>query len=184
MWKGAFTSSRLLFRTFRPIRLVSNSLCNYNGTRVAFADIFPLCPIEGCDPSNIAFHTSNELKSNLIEGAATLYVIDEDKSKHAMQLARSLSSVPELVKSQLEELRKHLAVEARVSTPSIWSLALLPIFDHSSVLKEMELISQIMHALADSTLDKVSNGFKLFCLVRRIVPLIPFYYADKARRYS
>jgi hypothetical protein len=108
------------------------------------------------------------LKSNLIEGAATLYVIDEDKSKHAMQLARSLSSVPELVKSQLEELRKHLAVEARVSTPSIWSLVLLPIFDHSSVLKEMELISQIMHALADSTLNKVSNGFIYFVLCERV----------------
>jgi hypothetical protein len=122
------------------------------------------CHIEECDPSNIAFHTSNELKSNLLEGAATLYVIDEDKSKHAMQLARSLSSVPELVKSQLEELRKNLAVEARVSTPSIWSLALLPIFDHSSVLKEMELISQIMHALADSILDKVSNVIDFFVL--------------------
>lgn len=183
MWKGAFTSSRLLSRTFRPTRLVSYLICNYNETRVVFADTLSLCAIEGCDPSNIAFHTSDELKSNLIEGAATLYVIDEDKSKHAMQLARSLSSVPELVKSQLEELRKHLAVEARVSTPSIWSLALLPIFDHSSVLKEMKLITRIMHALADTTLDKVSNGFSFLSLVLEFLTHLP-YYADKTRRYS
>jgi hypothetical protein len=76
-----------------------------------------------------------------------------------MQLARSLSSVPELVKTQLEDLRKHLAVESRVSTPSVWSLALLPIVDNFSVLKEMELISKVNNALADSPLEWVSGLF-------------------------
>lgn len=116
--------------------------------------------VEVCDPSNIAFHTSDELKSNLIEGAATLYVIDEDNSKNAMQLARSLTSVPELVKSQLDELSKHLASESRVSIPSIWSLALLPILDHASVIKEMQTISKIMYALSQKSLDKVRLEFR------------------------
>lgn len=125
-------------------RSVMNNACYNNST---FVETF--------DPSNIAFHASNELKSNLIEGAATLYVIDEDKSKNAMQLARSLSSVPELVKSQLQELSKHLASESRVTLPSVWSLALLPILDHASTINEMELITKIMHTLADQILDMV-----------------------------
>jgi hypothetical protein len=113
------------------------------------------CFIETCDPSNIAFHINNEVKGNVIEGAATLYVIDEDSSKNALQLAKSLVSVPELLKAQLEDLRKQLIIESNVSAPSVWSLALLPVVDHTSMIKEMEVISNLMHSLCTFPLDKV-----------------------------
>ncbi|KAH8552549.1 hypothetical protein BGW37DRAFT_289741 [Umbelopsis sp. PMI_123] len=148
-------SMKLLWNYFRPTTLSTERVYDVerNIYELAASISYFSSDKNEIDPSNIAFHARNELKSNLIEGAATLYVIDEDKSKHAMQLARSLSSVPELVKTQLEDLRKHLAVESRVSTPSVWSLALLPIVDNFSVLKEMELISKVNNALADSPLE-------------------------------
>jgi len=149
-------SMKLLWNFFRPMTLSTQRVFEVERSInevAASISYFASDKDETFDPSNIAFHASNELKSNLIEGAATLYVIDEDKSKNAMQLARSLSSVPELVKSQLQELSKHLASESRVTLPSVWSLALLPILDHASTINEMELITKIMHTLADQILD-------------------------------
>jgi hypothetical protein len=104
-------------------------------------------------------------------------VIDEDSSRNAQQLGKSLSAVPELIKTQLNDLQKQLAIDAKVSTPSVWSLALLPIVDHSSVVKEMEFISEVMNALASTTLDKVCCWYHIMRRFR--ISISPTYYQTK-----
>ncbi|KAM3579719.1 AAA ATPase midasin [Umbelopsis sp. WA50703] len=150
-------SMKLLWNHFRPTTLSTQGLFDVEQNILNVASsisYFTSDMTETCDPSNIAFHINNEVKGNVIEGAATLYVIDEDSSKNALQLAKSLVSVPELLKAQLEDLRKQLIIESNVSAPSVWSLALLPVVDHTSMIKEMEVISNLMHSLCTFPLDK------------------------------
>ncbi|CAO3588237.1 unnamed protein product [Absidia cylindrospora] len=81
---------------------------------------------------------TTELKETLIEGIATLYSVDEINDKDAKKLARSLEQLPEFIRSQLPS--NGLAAETEDAS---WDTALMPLYDYTSIVKEMELISKL-----------------------------------------
>ncbi|KAG0168625.1 AAA ATPase midasin [Apophysomyces sp. BC1034] len=129
---------------------------------------------EGLKAGHMILKSKTDIKECLIEGLATLYAVNENDDKEALKLAKSLQSLPEYIRRQLE-LEKFTGV----TTP--WDTALVPLFDHTSSIAEMELTAIIYASVCgvsnNSTLIEKIQAFRRFCLEKTSRPpldLVPY----------
>lgn len=103
---------------------------------------------QGLTPKSLVLHAKTEAKESLIEGLATLYAVDINDAENLKQVLKSLRNLPEYIHRELET---EIAVTVRRET--FWDTAMVPLYDYSSVVDEMELLAQL-HVLSSYGLEQ------------------------------
>ncbi|CAO3702357.1 unnamed protein product [Rhizopus stolonifer] len=115
---------------------------------------------QGLTPKSLVLHAKTEAKESLIEGLATLYAVDMNDAENLKQMLKSLRNLPEYIHRELET---EIAVTVRRET--LWDTAMMPLYDYSSVVDEMELLAQL-HVLSSYGLEQAEIESLVDCLLR------------------
>ncbi|CAO3620235.1 unnamed protein product [Mucor hiemalis] len=99
-------------------------------------------------PKSLVLHATTETKEALVEGIATLYAVDENDTENAEKVKKSLRNLPEYIKRELEA---SIPTEAAVRRDTYWDTALVPLYDYTSVVAEMELITKLYTVASESS---------------------------------
>ncbi|CAO3637326.1 unnamed protein product [Cunninghamella blakesleeana] len=130
LWKyfgPATLSTKTLYDLEKEIIKISESLNSYNSHND-----------DHLKPTDTILYVNQDIKETIIEGIATLYAVDEKKERNAQKLAKSLQQLPEYLRTQLATIKIPTA-----DSTSCWNTALIPLYDYTSLVKEMEILSQL-----------------------------------------
>ncbi|KAI8073967.1 hypothetical protein BC940DRAFT_267177 [Gongronella butleri] len=112
---------------------------------------------EGLHGKDAILHVDNELKRTLIEGIATLYTLDdaETKSSDVAKLEKSLGQLPKYAQTKLDTL------DTDTKALSSWDMALLPLYDYTSLIQEFDLLAKLW-LYGNDHKNNVSTALKQF----------------------
>jgi hypothetical protein len=103
---------------------------------------------ESLSPKSLVLRAKTEAKEALVEGIATLYAVDENDTENADKVMKSLRNLPDYINRELESSPSN---EGSVRRDTNWDTALVPLYDYTSVVTEMELIANLYSAACDSS---------------------------------
>ncbi|OBZ86320.1 Midasin [Choanephora cucurbitarum] len=136
-------SMKALWKYFCPATLSSESL---HSLEVELHNVnekmncYQFNTEEQLAPTSLVLHANTEAKEALVEGIATLYAVDENDHENAQKVMNSLRKLPEYVDLQLESSKP--STES-VKRETFWDTALVPLYDYTSLVHEMELIASL-----------------------------------------
>ncbi|KAF7722956.1 AAA ATPase midasin [Apophysomyces ossiformis] len=167
-------SMKSLWKYFCPATLSSES--SYDIERElhkinASLDLYRPDNEEAIAAQYMILKVKSDVKECLMEGLATLYAVNENDDKEALKLAKSLQNLPEYIRREIDSTKI-----AEDSTP--WETALVPLYDYTSIIDEMEITAYIyagIHSISDNRvfLEKV-QAFRRFCLEKTSRPPLDF----------
>ncbi|KAI7907509.1 P-loop containing nucleoside triphosphate hydrolase protein [Cokeromyces recurvatus] len=103
---------------------------------------------ESLSPKSLVLHAKVEAKEALVEGIAALYAIDENDTSTSEKAMKPLHNLPEYINRELESSTPNLD---SIRRETYWDTALIPIYDYTSIVTEMNLIAQLYTAACDSS---------------------------------
>ncbi|KAI7867198.1 hypothetical protein BDF14DRAFT_761657 [Spinellus fusiger] len=177
-------SMKSLWKYFSPATLSSKELFDLE-TELhltnASMDSYQPFNENGLQANDLVLRTKLDVKLTLVEGIATLYAVNENNSKEAIKLTKSLQQLPEHIRRQMESKDSVKAVNENFTA---WDTALLPLFDYASTSSEMELLASLYVGACNisnkSTLEAVVEKikiFKFYCLSKTSRPpldMVPY----------
>ncbi|KAI9260402.1 hypothetical protein EDC94DRAFT_542138 [Helicostylum pulchrum] len=144
-------SMKALWKYFCPSTLSSESLHELEAELHkinATMNSYKYDSEERLNPKSLVLHAKSEAKEALVEGIATLYAVDENDTENAEKVLKSLRKLPEYINRELESSAPD---ETDVKRDTYWDTALVPLYDYTSVVTEMELIANLYTAACDSS---------------------------------
>ncbi|CEP09720.1 hypothetical protein [Parasitella parasitica] len=171
-------SMKALWKYFCPSTLSTHSLHALEQELLkinAIMNCYKYDSDETLEPRSLVLHAKVEAKEALVEGIATLYAVDENDTQNAEKVIKSLGKLPEYIHRELE------SSYATNNAPSIrrdtyWDTALIPLYDHTSIVTEMELIANLYNVACD-----VSDPVLMETLVKQMLEFRKFAF-DKTSR--
>ncbi|KAI9487690.1 MAG: hypothetical protein EXX96DRAFT_514297 [Benjaminiella poitrasii] len=128
---------------------------------------------EKLNTTSLVLHAKTETKEALVEGISTLYAVDENDVETAEKVMKSLHNLPEYINRELESSKPDLNSVKRETS---WDTALIPLYDYTSMVTEMELITRLYTVACDSLdTDTIEN------LVEQMIKFRKFTF-DKTSR--
>ncbi|KAL7319508.1 AAA ATPase midasin [Mucor circinelloides] len=103
---------------------------------------------ETLEPKSLVLRAKVEAKEALVEGLATLYAVDENDAENADKVMKSLAKLPDYIHRELESSTSN---EASVRRDTYWDTALIPLYDYTSIVTEMELIANLYNVACDAS---------------------------------
>ncbi|KAI8642397.1 hypothetical protein BD408DRAFT_180035 [Parasitella parasitica] len=128
---------------------------------------------ETLEPKSLVLRAKIEAKEALVEGIATLHAVDENDTQNAEKVIKSLGKLPEYINRELES---SVSNDPSIRRNTYWDTALIPLYDYTSIVTEMELIANLYNIACDaSDLATMEN------LVERMLDFRKFAF-DKTSR--
>ncbi|KAG1056125.1 hypothetical protein G6F43_001962 [Rhizopus delemar] len=129
---------------------------------------------EGLNPRSLVLHAKVDAKEALVEGLATLYAVDANDTAKTQEVLKSLRNLPEYITREIEPVE---SVKGEVRRETLWDTALVPLYDYSSLVDEMELLANLYSmSCGDLTTEEMENlvdrltKFKKFTLEKSSRP--------------